>query len=85
MAARNKRVFRVEPVGMDAFDSCVAERGQEVFKTQPYGCPKNGTMGHCYVADAETGRFLGLVLENSLVKTGRTVAVTKDRGREVLA
>jgi len=35
-------------------------------KTQPYGCPKNGTMGHCFVADASTGEFYGLVLLASL-------------------
>jgi hypothetical protein len=33
---------------------------------QPYGCPKNGTMGHTYVGDAETGKFIGLVCCNSL-------------------
>jgi len=84
MAARNKRVFRVEPVLLDRMSSLV-EGGELVYKTQPYGCPKNGTMGQCYVADARTGRFIGMVAENSLVATSETVAVTKDRGREVLA
>lgn len=35
------------------------------------GCPRNGTMGHTYVEDAETGEFYGLVLLASLKKEGR--------------
>jgi hypothetical protein len=59
------------PVGMDRFSphAGTPAAGTRVVKTQPAGCPRNGTMGHCYVADAETGDFYGLVLVNSLVKT----------------
>ncbi len=32
------------------------------------GSPKANTMGHCYVADADTGEFLAMVCTNSLVK-----------------
>jgi hypothetical protein len=32
----------------------------------PYGCPKNGTMGHCYIGD-EDGNFIGLVCCSSLL------------------
>jgi hypothetical protein len=66
----SKRRYTFEPVGLDIYD----RRGNQprpgtiVVKTQPHGCPKNGTMGHCFVADAETGHFYGLVLENSLRK-----------------
>ncbi len=65
-----KTVFRFEPVGMDVFDrrAHTPARGTLVVKTSPAGCPPNGTMGHCFVADAETGEFIGLVLVNSLVK-----------------
>jgi hypothetical protein len=35
---------------------------------QPYGCPKNGTMGMCYVEDFDSHDFIGLVCINSLVK-----------------
>lgn len=68
-----KTVYTFEPVGMDVFDRRAhqPERGTRVVKTQPYGCPKNGTMGHCYVEDAETGAFYGLVLENSLQKEAK--------------
>lgn len=65
-----KQVYTFEPVGMDVFDRSAnqPERGTRVVKTQPHGCPRNGTMGHCYVEDAETGKFYGLVLMNSLKK-----------------
>ena len=33
---------------------------------QPVGCPRNGTMGHCYVEDVKTKAFIGLVLVSSL-------------------
>ena len=62
-----KKVFVYDPVGLDLFDGrtkCLP--GNLVHKVQPFGCPKNGTMNHCYIADAETDKFYGLVLENSL-------------------
>lgn len=61
-------VYRYEPVGLDVWDRRVnqPERGALVVKTQPHGCPRNGTLGHCYVSDAATGSFYGLVLEASL-------------------
>jgi hypothetical protein len=61
------RVYTFEPVGWDVFDPRHdLPRGSRVVKTQPVGCPKNGTMGHCFVADAATGEFIGLVLTASL-------------------
>ena len=66
-----KRRFTYEPVGHDLFSptSGAPAAGTVVVKTQPFGCPRNGTMGHCYVEDGETGEFYGLVLVNSLVST----------------
>jgi len=62
-----KRVYEFQPVGWDIFDKRVdIEPGHRVVKTQPAGCPKNGTMGHTFIADADTGAFIGLVLLNSL-------------------
>jgi hypothetical protein len=57
------------PVGMDLFDRRPHQPkpGAVVVKVQPKGCPRNGTMGHCYVEDADTGQFHGLVLVNSLI------------------
>jgi hypothetical protein len=43
--------------------------GTRVRVVQPYGCPRNGTMGMCYVDNDETGEFIGLVCVNSLDKT----------------
>lgn len=65
---RTGRVYRFEPCGWDIFDRRphTPERGALVRKCQPFGCPRNGTMGHCYVEDAETGEFIGLVHKNSL-------------------
>lgn len=60
------RVFVFTPVGMDLSASNVPPAGTRVRKTQPAGCPRNGTMGMTYVEDAETGVFYGLVLLNSL-------------------
>jgi len=63
-----KKLYVYDPIGHDLYDgrtSCIA--GTVVVKVQPPGCPVNGTMKHCYIADAETGGFYGLVLENSLV------------------
>ncbi len=71
-----RKVFRFEPVGFDLFapHAGTPARGALVVKVQPAGCPRNGTMGHCYVADAETGSFYGLVLlaslEPALVQAG---------------
>lgn len=64
-----KRVIYVfNPVGLDLFDRKPHQPapGTRVVKCQPVGCPKNGTMGFCYVEDALTGQFYGLVLVNSL-------------------
>lgn len=65
-----RRVYRFVPVGVDIWDRREHQplAGTLVVKTQPHGCPRNGTMGHCYVADADTGEFYGLVLEGSLVR-----------------
>jgi hypothetical protein len=60
------RVYIFRATGMDMFTDGVPSDGTRVVKTQPYGCPKNGTMGMCYVNNAETGHFYGLVLIASL-------------------
>lgn len=69
------RVFTFKAVGWDKFrpHANTPDDGTRVVKTQPHGCPRNGTMGHCYVADADTGEFYGLVLLNSLTATKEMV------------
>jgi hypothetical protein len=61
-------VHTLKPVGLfDLMDSRVmAHEGEQVKVVQPFGCPKNGTMGHLYVERADTGEFIGLVLVSSL-------------------
>jgi hypothetical protein len=62
------QVYTFTPVGLDLYSptKSAPQAGTRVVKTQPFGCPKNGTMGHAYVNDAVTGEFYGLVLANSL-------------------
>lgn len=62
------KTYIFNPVGLDIYDRRVhsPQAGTLVRKVQPYGCPRNGTMGHCYVEDAQDGTFYGLVLLNSL-------------------
>ena len=67
------RQYRYEPVGMDIFDARKHQptRGTLVVKCSGgASAPLNGTMGHCYVKDAATGKFYGLVLMKSLVPAG---------------
>jgi hypothetical protein len=61
--------YTFDPVGYDLFSptGCAPIAGTVVMKTQPHNAPRNGTLGHCYVKDAETDEFYGLVLVNSLV------------------
>jgi hypothetical protein len=63
-----KRVYTFEPVGFDIFDKRELQPppGTRVVLTQPAGCPRNGTMGHVYIKDAENGTFYGLCLKASL-------------------
>jgi hypothetical protein len=71
----SKTIYEFRPVGWDIWDNRTSlTAGDLVVKTQPHGCPTNGTMGHCFVADPETGDFLGLVLLKSLrrAKKGAT-------------
>jgi hypothetical protein len=72
--AKRSRVYRFEPVLFDRLNPPAGREiqpGDKVVKIQPYGCPKNGTMGMTYVGDPETGEFIGMVCLNSLVKAKR--------------
>jgi hypothetical protein len=64
-----RKIYRFEPVGWDIYDAHAntPPAGTVVQKYQPFGCPKNGTMNHCFVQDACTGHKYGLVHQNSLV------------------
>jgi len=40
--------------------------GTQVKVINLHGCPPANTMGHCYVGDTITGKFIGMVCTNSL-------------------
>lgn len=67
---KSTKIYKYEPVGVDIFDARKHQpkRGTLVVKCSGgAGAPKNGTMGHCFVKDATTHQFYGLVLVKSLV------------------
>jgi hypothetical protein len=66
-----KTVYRYDPVMFDMISKNRSKIpvGTRLVKMHPgHGAPKNGTMGMCYVEDADTGTFYGLVMLNSLVR-----------------
>lgn len=75
--ARNARIYILVPQGFADTTSqrVMRHENQEVQKVQPVGCPRNGTMGMCYVQVAETGEFIGLVNLSSLVALNKTAPV----------
>ena len=79
--ARKAKKYVFRAAGMDRFHPYphTPEDGTIVVKTQPYGCPRNGTMGQCYIADKDTGEFIGMVAEASLtpVKLVKEMAAFK--------
>ena len=62
-----KARFIYEPAGYDRLEpQHRPEPGTIVVKVQPFGCPKNGTMRHCYIAPVENMSNYVLVQEASL-------------------
>lgn len=66
--ARRAKKYTFRASGYDILDrrASTPEDGAQVVKVQPHGCPKNGTFGMVYVADAATGEFIGMVDARSL-------------------
>jgi len=66
--------YRYEPVLFDRMQDrkVPLAAGTLVRKVQPFGCPRNGTMGQCYVEGLD-GTFYGLVCVGSLVRVKRSV------------
>ncbi len=62
------KVYIFDPAGVDVFGwrPHQPEPGTRVVKVHPPGCPPSDTMGHAFVADAESGTFYGLVSLASL-------------------
>lgn len=80
MKVRVNGTYVYDPVMLDVVDGRTSLRKGDMVKVVNLpGCPPANTMGHCHVADPETGKFIGLVCCNSLVK------VTSDRARAIIA
>lgn len=63
--------YRYDPVGVDLWDpKSSATPGQEVRVVNLYGAPPANTMGHAHI-ESLSGKFLGLVLTNSLQSRGK--------------
>jgi hypothetical protein len=62
-------IYRYDPAGLDLFyeHTVPIAPGTKVRKVQPFGCPRNGTMGMAYVETLD-GRFVGLRNLTSLIK-----------------
>lgn len=73
-AVRRARKYVYDPVLFDRFAPHLAglKKGDLVIKTQPSNCPRNGTMGMCYIADLES-QFIGMVCLGSLTELGLAV------------
>lgn len=65
---RKPATYTFKPVGFDIFDRRANQPapGTIVRKVQPHGCPRNGTMAHCYVEPADGSGHYALVCEASL-------------------
>ena len=67
MKVRANAIYRYNPVLLDQIDGRTSlKTGDLVRVVNLPGCPRANTMGHCHVADPNTGHFIGLVCCNSL-------------------
>jgi hypothetical protein len=66
------RVYVFNPNGWDTIlpTANAPAPGALVVKVQPFGCPRNGTMGHAYVEPVDGGPF-ALVSLGSLTPAGK--------------
>ena len=73
MRVRVNSLYRYEPAAFDIFHPCAGNNlsaGQLVRIINLPSAPKANTMGQCYVADPETGKFLCMVSTSSLDHPG---------------
>lgn len=65
---RVNSLYTYKASGFDRFDPKAPgiPEGAVVRVVNLHGCPKANTMGQCYVADPESGRFIGMVDCHSL-------------------
>ena len=69
---RVNSVYTYDPNILDICDGRTGLRKGDVVRViNVHGCPKANTMGHCYVGDVKTGKFIGMVCTNSLTSFAR--------------
>ncbi len=67
MKVRVNQVLVYHPTAMDRINGKTGLNSGDVVKViNVRGCPPANTMGHCYVGDRTTGKFIGMVSTNSL-------------------
>jgi hypothetical protein len=67
MRVKVGQVLIYHPNLLDAVDGRTGLKSGDAVKVVNLpGCPRANTMGHCHVADVNTGAFIGLVHTNSL-------------------
>ncbi len=72
MRVRVNSLYRYNPVLLDRIDGRTSlQMGDIVRVINVHGCPKANVMGHCYVGDKVTGKFIGMVCCSSLERVGR--------------
>jgi hypothetical protein len=75
MKVRGGQVLYSVPCLLDIADARTGlEVGDRVKVITPHGCPPPNAMRHCFVGDAETGEFIGLVATSSLHTKGEYAA-----------
>lgn len=72
MIVRVGSIYTFHPCMVDIIH-CITDLrpGARVRVVNLPGAPKANTMGQCYVADPETGQFIGMVSTSSLHRKGR--------------
>lgn len=67
MKVRVNSLYVYKPAGVDLWDARTKLVAGDVVRViNLHGCPPANTMGHCYVADQHTGKFIGMVYTGSL-------------------
>jgi hypothetical protein len=77
MRVRVNSLYVYNPVLLDRIDGRTGLKpGDKVRVINVYGCPPANTMGHCYVGDPVTKKFIGMVCCNSLMPTATSKNTT---------
>jgi len=86
MKVRVNATYIYHACGWDRFHACQGNdlaNGTKVRVINLYGAPKANTMGQCYVADIETGKFLCMVSTSSLYLVSEYIGLLKAKMEEL--